>query len=86
MREAALSAGGSSAPLDIDDLEQKLRVIELSDDAAVLADMCAKLRKDGIMSLQDLRGLSKEDVKESVKALMLSPVQHIKLFRAVSDL
>jgi hypothetical protein len=83
---AALSAGGSSAPLDVDHLEQKLRVIGLSDDAAVLADMCAKLRKGGIMSLQDLQGLSKEEVKESVQALMLSPAQHIKLFKAVSGM
>jgi hypothetical protein len=80
---AAPFAGGSSAPLDVDDLEQKLRVIGLSDDAAVLADMCAKLRKGGIMSLQDLHRLSKEEVKESVQALMLSPAQHIKLFKAV---
>ena len=56
----------------------------MSDDAAVLADMSAKLRKDGIMSLEDLRGLSKEEVKDSVKALMLSPVQFNKLFKAVS--
>jgi len=83
---AAPFAGGSSAPLDVDDLEQKLRVIGLSDDAAVLADLCAKLRKGGIMSLQDLQGLSKEEVKESVQALMLSPAQHIKLFKAVSGL
>jgi hypothetical protein len=79
---AASSAGGSSAHLDVGDLEQKLRVIGLSDDAAVLADMCAKLRKGGVMSLQDLQGLSKEEVKESVQALMLSPVQHIKLFQS----
>jgi hypothetical protein len=46
--------------------------------------MFAKLRKDGIMSFENLRGLSKEEVKESVKALMLSPAQFNKLFKAVS--
>ena len=48
--------------------------------------MSEKLRKDGIMSLEDLRGLSKEEVKESVKALVLSPAQLNKLFKAISDM
>jgi hypothetical protein len=83
---APSATGGLSATFDPDNLEQRKRMrdIGLSDDAAVLADMSAKLRKDGIMSLEDLRGLSKEEVKESVKALMLSPVQFNKLFKAVS--
>jgi GTPase SAR1 family protein len=83
---APSAAGGLSATFDPEDFEQRKRMrdIGLSDDAAVLADMSAKLRKGGIMSLEDLRGLSKEEVHESVKALMLSPVQFNKLFKAVS--
>ena len=55
-------------------------------DPAVLADMSAKLQKDGTINLEDLKGLSEEDMKASVAALNLKPVQFNKLFKAVSNL
>ena len=54
-------------------------------DPAVLAGMSAKLQKDGTINLQDLKGLSEEDMKASVAALNLKPVQFNKLFKAVSN-
>ncbi len=48
--------------------------------------MSAKLQKDGTMNLQDLKGLSEEDMRASVAALNLKPVQLNKLFKAVSNL
>ena len=62
------------------------RLTAIIADPAVLADMSAKLRKDGTMNLQDLKGLSEEDMKASVAALNLKPVQFNKLFKAVSNL
>jgi hypothetical protein len=69
-----------------DSLALKLREIQLSDDASVLADMSANLRRNGIMDLQDLRGLTKEELQEEVSALNLKRVQLNKLFDAVSNL
>jgi hypothetical protein len=70
----------------LDALAQRLRTVGLSTDPAVLADMSAKLQKDGTMNLQDLKGLSEEDMRASVAALNLKPVQLNKLFKAVSNL
>ena len=64
----------------------KLREIKISDDAAVLADMSARLRRDGIMALEDLRGMSMEVLQEEVSALNLKRVQLKKLFDAVCSL
>jgi GTPase SAR1 family protein len=73
-------AGGSSLSL------KRLRQIGLSDDDAVLADMSAKLRRGGIMALEDLRGFTKEELQEEVSTLNLKRVQLNKLFAAVSNL
>ena len=48
--------------------------------------MSAKLQKDGTINLEDLKGLSEEDMKASVAALNLNPVQFKKLFTEVSKL
>ena len=80
------AAGGPSASLDLDALAKRLRGIGLSDDAAVLADMSAKLRRGGIMALEDLRGLTKDDLRTEVSSLNLGRVQLNKLFDAVSKL
>jgi hypothetical protein len=80
------SAGGLTSNSHADDLALKLQEIKISDDAAVLADMSARLRRDGIMALEDLRGLSMEELQEEVSALNLKRVQLKKLFDAVSSL
>jgi serine/threonine protein kinase/GTPase SAR1 family protein len=83
---ASTSGGGGCGDGAVpDDLAQCLRSIGLSNDSAVLADMSAKLQKDGVMALEDLRGLSEEDTRASVAALSLKPVQFLKLFKALSD-
>ena len=70
----------------VDNLAQRLGSIGLSSDAAVLADLSSKLRKDGVVALEDLKGLSEDDMKEEVAALNLKRVQFNKLFKAVSEL
>ena len=80
--ERAVSGDG----LGLDELAKQLRSIGLSNDPAALADMSSKLQKDGIMTLEDLKGLSEKDLKEEVAALNLKRVQFNKLFEAVSDL
>jgi hypothetical protein len=42
--------------------------------------------KSGTLQLEDLKGLSEQDMKDSVAALNLKPVQFNKLFREVSKL
>ena len=44
------------------------------------------IMKSGTLQLEDLKGLSEQDMKDSVAALNLKPVQFIKLFREVSKL
>jgi hypothetical protein len=80
------SADGASEHPEADHLALKLREIKISDDAAVLADMSARLRRDGIMALEDLRGMSMEVLQEEVSALNLKRVQLKKLFDAVCSL
>ena len=86
VEHSAVKHAGSGDGADLDDLAQRLRSIGLSSDPALLADMSAKLRKDGVMALEDLRGLSEEDMKQEVAVLNLKRVQFNKLFKAVSDL
>jgi hypothetical protein len=69
-----------------DDLAQRLRIIGLSNDAAVLSDLSTKLQRDGVTALEDLRGLSEEELKLEVASLNLKRVQFNKLFKAVSEL
>jgi hypothetical protein len=78
----------SSVSLDLDALAKRLRGIGLSDDTAVLTDMSVKLRRDGISALEDLRGLTKDELQKEkgVSALNLGRVQLNKLFDAVSKL
>ena len=83
---SAGAAGGSSVSLDLDELGQKLQEIGLSDDASILADMSARLRRGGITALKDLQGLSRAELQEEVSALNLGRVQLNKLFNAVSSL
>ena len=61
----------------------RLRDIGLSDDSAVLADMSAKLRRRGIMALEDLRGLTKDELRTEISSLNLGRVQLNKLIDAV---
>ncbi len=46
--------------------------------------MSANLRKSGIFALEDLQGLTLDELKEDVAALHLNRVQVKKLFDAVS--
>ncbi len=80
-----IAAGGGDGAV-LDDLALRLRSIGLSNDPALLADMSAKLQKDGVNVLEDLQGLSEEDTRASVAALNLKPVQFRKLFKALSDM
>jgi len=80
---AAACSGPISHP-DSDDLAQKLRDIKISDDATVVADMTAKLRRAGIFGLEDLQGLSPDEVKEAVAELKLNAVQLRRLCAAVT--
>jgi hypothetical protein len=82
---APASAGGSAISSDADDLALRLRAIKISDDAAVLTDMSAKLRRAGIFALEDLQGLSLDELKEAVAVLGLNAVQLKRLFTAVSQ-
>jgi hypothetical protein len=79
------SAGGSAIPPHADQLALQLRVIKLSDDAAVLTDMSAKLRRVGIFAVEDLQGLSLEELKEAVVVLSLNAVQLKRLYTAVTQ-
>ena len=79
------SAGGSAIPSDADHLALRLRAIKLSDDAAVLTDMAAKLRRAGIFAVEDLQGLSLEELKEAVAVLSLNAVQLKRLYTAVTQ-
>jgi hypothetical protein len=54
-------------------------------DAAVLTDMPAKLRRAGIFALEDLQGLSLDQLKEAVAVLSLNAVQLRRLFTAVTQ-
>jgi hypothetical protein len=47
--------------------------------------MSVKLRRAGVLTLEDLKGLSRDETKEVVKDLNLNPLQFNKLFRHVSD-
>jgi len=80
------SADGASEHPEADHLALKLREIKISDDATVLADMSAKLRRDGIFGMEDLQGLSLDEVKEAVAALNLNAVQLRRLFAAVPNI
>jgi hypothetical protein len=81
------SASEPSAPVifpDANDLVLRLMAIKISDDAAVLDDMSAKLRHAGIFALEDLQGLSLDELKEVVAVLNLNAVQLRRLFAAVA--
>ena len=63
-----------------------LREIKISDDAAVLADMTTKLRRAGIFAMEDLQGLSLDEMKEAVVELHLNAVQLRRLYAAVLNI
>ena len=48
--------------------------------------MSAKLRRGGIFAIEDLQGLTLDDLQETVAALNLNRVQLRRLFEAVSKL
>jgi hypothetical protein len=81
---SASAAGASAIPPDADDLALRLRAINISDDAAVLDAMSAKLRRAGIFALEDLQGLSLDELKEAVALLSLNAMQLRRLFKAVA--
>ncbi len=74
--------GPNSAP-DADNLLAQLRAIKISDDTAVLADMSAKLKRCGIFAIEELQGLSMDELKEAMVTLNLNAVQLRRLFAAV---
>jgi predicted metal-dependent phosphoesterase TrpH len=76
----------SDGTLTPEELAQRLRRIGLSTDQNALLRMAIQLQKDGINNLEDLRGISKAEMKSEVAALKLDPVQFEKLFNAVSRL
>ena len=80
------SADGASEHPEADHLALKLREIKISDNAAVLADMTTKLRRAGIFGMEDLQGLSLDELKEAVAALNLNAVQLRRLFAAVPNI
>jgi GTPase SAR1 family protein len=67
----------------LDGLAQRLRRLSVSDDDAVLSDMSAKLRKDGVVSFECLLKLSKDELEEQMASLNLKPAQRRKLFDAI---
>jgi hypothetical protein len=69
-----------------DHLALKLREIKISDDAAVLADMTTKLQRAGIFGMEDLQGLSLDEVNDAVAAWNLNAMQLRRLFAAVSNI
>jgi hypothetical protein len=78
------STGGPALSPDADDLATQLRAIRISDDAAVLTDMSANLRRGGIFAIEELQGLSMDELKDAVFSLNLNAVQLRRLFAAVS--
>jgi hypothetical protein len=78
------STGGPALSPDADDLVTQLRAIRISDDAAVLTDMSANLRRGGIFAIEELQGLSMDELKDAVFSLNLNAVQLRRLFAAVS--
>jgi hypothetical protein len=81
-----MQAHAAEGHADLDDLALNLRYVGLSDDATVLADMSVKLRRDGVLTLEDLQGLSRDEMKEVLRALNLNPLQFNKVFKHVSNL
>ena len=47
--------------------------------------MAAKLRRAGIFAVEDLQGLSLEELKEAVAVLSLNAVQLKRLYTAVTQ-
>ncbi len=47
--------------------------------------MSAKLRRGGIFAIEDLQGLTLDELKETVAALNVNAVQLRRLFAAVSE-
>jgi hypothetical protein len=83
---AVLQTHAAEVHADLDDLALSLRYVGLSDDATVLADMAVKLRRDGVLTLEDLLGLSRDEMKEVLISLNLNPLQFNKVFKHVSNL
>ena len=82
--QARVAAGSGDVVLD--DLALQLQRVGVSKDPAVLAEMSAKLQSDGVSALQDLKGLSQEDVNKQLAPLNLKPVPLNKLLKHISEL
>jgi hypothetical protein len=75
------AAGGGSAPA-LDALARELSSIAISKNNAVLADLSARLQSCGVFALDDLKGMSREEVSATVVEAQLTPLQFNKLYNA----
>jgi GTPase SAR1 family protein len=64
-----------------DDLALQLQHAGLSNILAVLLEFSAKLQSNGVLAMDDMRGLSMDELKDVVKCLCLNVVQFNKLFK-----
>ena len=70
----------------MDALARELSSIAISKNNAVLADLSARLQSCDVFALDDLKGMSREEVSATVVDAQLTPLQFNKLFAAVSML
>jgi hypothetical protein len=78
------AGGGGVAATTLDALACELSRINLSSSNGVLAHLGSRLQACGVVCLDDLKGMSREDVMASVADANLTPLQFNKLFAAVS--
>ena len=74
------TSGGSAPALDA--LARELSSIAISKNNAVLADLSARLQSCGVFALDDLKGMSREEVSATVVEAQLTPLQFNKLYNA----
>jgi hypothetical protein len=71
-------SGGDGSPLD--ELALQLQRVGLSSNPDVLSEFSTKLQSDGVRTADDLKGLSKDELRDVVKCLNLNVVQFNRLF------
>ncbi len=71
-------SGGAGAPLD--ELALQLQRVGLSSNPDILSEFSTKLQSDGVQAADDLKGLTKDELKDVVKCLNLNVVQFNRLF------
>ena len=74
------------AATTLDDLACELSRINLSSSNGVLAHLGSRLQACGVVCLDDLKGMSREDVMAIVADAKLTPLEFNKLFAVVSML